>query len=377
MVPLIRFYIFAFRQVREMKRENEIFIVFISICFAFLCLGAFLKPQEEYSVTERRKLAQFPKLSKEVVFAGDFMKEFESYGLDQFPFRDRFRSLKAWTSLKKDENGIYMAKNHIVSMEYPLKEQSLLYASKKFRNIYDNYLKQKGCKVYLSVIPDKNYFYAKKEGYLSLDYERIVSVMQEENSYMNYIDIFKELSGEDYYKTDTHWRQERLVPVKEKLLKEMGVEVLAEYEVESIQQPFYGVLYGQAALAVEPDNINYLTNERIEKYKVWDGENSREIPVYDLEKTTGKDPYEMFLGGPLSLITIENEQCENQRQLIVFRDSFGSSIAPLLAEGYSKTTLIDIRYLQSNLLGQFVEFENADVLFLYSTLVLNNSETLK
>ena len=360
-----------------MKRENEIFIVFISICYAFLCLGAFLKPQEEYSVTERRKLAQFPRLSKEVVFAGDFMKEFESYGLDQFPFRDRFRSLKAWTSLKKDENGIYMAKNHIVSMEYPLKEQSLLYASKKFRNIYDNYLKQKGCKVYLSVIPDKNYFFAKKEGYLSLDYERIVSVMQEENSYMNYIDIFKEHSGEDYYKTDTHWRQERLVPVKEKLLKEMGVEVLAEYEVESIQQPFYGVLYGQAALAVEPDNINYLTNERIEKYKVWDGENSREIPVYDLEKTTGKDPYEMFLGGPLSLITIENEQCENQRQLIVFRDSYGSSIAPLLAEGYSKTTLIDIRYLQSNHLGQFVEFEDADVLFLYSTLVLNNSETLK
>ena len=361
----------------EMKRENEIFIGCITVCFVFLCLTAFLKPQEEYSVTERRKLAQFPKLDKEAILTGDFMKEFESYGLDQFPYRNKFRSLKALTSLKRDENGIYMVKNHIVCMEYPLKEQSLLYASKKFQNIYDTYLKEKQCKVYLSLIPDKNYFFAKEEGYLSLDYEKLTSILQEENRYMTYIDIFPELSGEDYYKTDTHWRQERLVKVKEKLLKGMGVELLGEYEVESVQEPFYGVLYGQAALAVEPDNIRYLTNERIANYKVWDGENSREIPVYDLEKTTEKDPYEMFLGGPLSLVTIENEQCKDQKELIIFRDSFGSSIAPLLAENYSKTTLIDIRYLQSNLLGRFVEFENADVLFLYSTLVLNNSETLK
>ena len=85
----------------------------------------------------------------------------------------------------------------------------------------------------------------------------------------------------------------------------------------------------------------------------------------------------MFFSGSLSLITINNPKALNDKNLVVFRDSFGSSIAPLLAMGYSKVTVVDIRYIQSSVLDRFVDFENSDVLFLYSTLVLNNSETLK
>ena len=85
----------------------------------------------------------------------------------------------------------------------------------------------------------------------------------------------------------------------------------------------------------------------------------------------------MFLSGSLSLITIENPNATTDKELVIFRDSFGSSIAPLLVEGYAKVTLVDIRYIASDLVGRFVDFENQDVLFLYSTLVLNNSVTLK
>ena len=95
-----------------------------------------------------------------------------------------------------------------------------------------------------------------------------------------------------------------------------------------------------------------------------------------MEKANGKDPYEMFLSGSISLLTIENPNATTDRELIVFRDSFGSSISPLLAEGYAKITLVDIRYLRTDMLARFIEFKNQDVLFLYSTLVLNNSETL-
>ena len=96
-----------------------------------------------------------------------------------------------------------------------------------------------------------------------------------------------------------------------------------------------------------------------------------------MEKATGKDPYEMYLSGSLSLITINNPKALNDKNLVIFRDSFGSSIAPLLATGYRHVTVVDIRYIQSTVLDRFVDFENSDVLFLYSTLVLNNSETLK
>lgn len=58
---------------------------------------------------------------------------------------------------------------------------------------------------------------------------------------------------------------------------------------------------------------------------------------------------------------------------MLFRDSFGSSIAPLFLENYSKITLVDLRYISKDVLENFIEFDKQDVLFLYSTLVLNQN----
>ena len=85
----------------------------------------------------------------------------------------------------------------------------------------------------------------------------------------------------------------------------------------------------------------------------------------------------MFLSGARALLTIENPNAKTDRELIVFRDSFGSSMVPLLLEDYEKVTLVDIRYVSSVKLDSFLDFHGQDVLFLYSTLVLNNSASLK
>lgn len=96
-----------------------------------------------------------------------------------------------------------------------------------------------------------------------------------------------------------------------------------------------------------------------------------------MEKAASRDPYEIFLGGADPLIIIENPNAEREKELVVFRDSFGSSLVPLLVSEYSKVTLIDTRYMQSAAIGSFVKFDNQDVLFLYSTLILNNSLAMK
>ena len=54
----------------------------------------------------------------------------------------------------------------------------------------------------------------------------------------------------------------------------------------------------------------------------------------------------------------------------------GSQRAARIAVGADRG-LPQLFLIQSAVLDRFVGFENADVLFLYSTLVLNNSETLK
>lgn len=364
-----------------MKNREQILIGFVGGIFLLLCVLTWVTPDKEYSESERRKLKQKPELTIETILDGRFMSNFEDYNLEQFPFRDAFRSLKAITSLKSDNNDIYVVDGVINSMDYPLNEDNLAYALGRFKNVYDMYLKDAGCKVYFSIIPDKNYFYAADNGYLAIDFEKLVSTMVEQNNYMSYIDIFPLLSGEDYYKTDTHWKQEDITDVADTLLSGMGSLISVEgennYEVVEMEEEFRGVYYGQAALPLTADKISYLKNPIIAGLTAFDYQNGKELAVYDENKMTDKDPYELFLGGPLSLVTIENSQSTNDKHLIVFRDSFGSSIAPLLAQGYAKVTLIDIRYIMPSFLGNFVDFEDADVLFMYSTLVLNNSETLK
>ena len=97
-----------------------------------------------------------------------------------------------------------------------------------------------------------------------------------------------------------------------------------------------------------------------------------------VEKLGGVDSYDVFLWGARSLIQIENPNCDNEKELVIFRDSFTSSLAPLMINGYSKITLVDIRYVQSGMVGNLVEFkDNQDILFIYSTTILNNSTAFK
>ncbi len=354
--------------------------VFALIIFGFSALCIFL-PQDEYSDSERRKLKKFPEFSAEDVISGKFMKDFEDYTPDKFPFRDGFRSIKAFVSLKlfnrSDNNGIYEYNGYISESEYPLNKDSLTRATELFRKINDKYLVGKNANVYFSVIPDKNYFLADQGGQLALNYEEMLEILKSETDYMQYIDIIPLLEIEDYYKTDTHWRQEKIVDVAEHLALQMGTDVKAQYEEKQLEKPFYGVYYGQYAMPAKGETLAYLTNPVLESCKVTNHENGTQISVYDMKKAAGKDPYEIFLSGPLSLVTIENPAATSGKELVIFRDSFASSLAPLLAQGYSKITLVDIRYIYSDRVCTMVDFENADVLFLYSTSVLNNSDTMK
>lgn len=361
----------------EEKIRNALMVSVVTLGFFLLVCMVHLKSDTLYSQGERRKLKQMPSFSAENLLSGRFMEEFETYSQDQFPYRDEFRRLKAITLLQRDNNGLYLYEDSLVSMVYPLDANAISYASKCFYNVYQMYLKEADNPIYLAVIPDKNYFYAKDSGHLMADYEKIVEQMILENPYMSYIDIFPLLSKQDYYGTDPHWRQENITDVAETLLEKMGCNQKAEYETVEAEGEFYGAYYGQAARKVKADKIKYLTNPQIGELEVYDYENEKEIPVYDLSKVEGKDPYELYAGGPVSLVSLKNPNAEEKRKLIVFRDSYGSSIAPLLTVGYGTVILVDIRYIQPVNLQYYIDFENADILFLYSTLVLNNSETLK
>ena len=101
--------------------------------------------------------------------------------------------------------------------------------------------------------------------------------------------------------------------------------------------------------------------------------NEVQRPIYDPQDLQAKDQYDIYLSGMEGILTIENPNAKTDRELVIFRDSFGSSLAPLLVQDYKTVTLVDLRYVQIPALSRFVSFEGADVLFACSALVLNKN----
>lgn len=361
-------------------KNKVLSILFIIIVFGMMVLGIVL-PDKEISVSERRKLASFPSIKIESVMNGDFFNNLNNYVVEQFPFRDWFRNIKGIVSnylfQKKDENGVFIKDGGIYQLNSSFDEKSVIHFTNLLNKIQKNDLKTEN--VYYAIIPDKNYFL--DNNIPKLDYDRLELLLKQELNNMKYIDLFDTLNLASYYKTDIHWRQEKLTSTLEKIQNSMNLLSSKIPTQEKYYDKFYGALYGRVANNLWPDKITYLTNDEIDNVKVFDYEKQKYRKVYEENDLSNIDSYDIYLGGAKPLLIIENKNQSNGKELILFRDSFGSSMAPLLISNYSKITLIDLRYLSSELLKNIEDIDfnnqNQDVLFLYSVPVINNSFTLK
>lgn len=374
-----------------MKKIKDILTISIfAIIILSFSVASFLIPDGKVSYAERRKLSQTSDFTNESVFSNAFSEKLEGYLLDQFPAREVLRKVNATLRYsvfkQKDVNGLWLEDGSIFKKDSMLDEKQVLYGTNLINSITKKYLS--GMNVYYSVIPEKNYFLDEK----AFDYDSLLSLLDENIKDASYIDIFGALELKDYYKTDTHWSQERIFKVVNALAKEMGMDKYltpeSEYKKE-ILSPFYGVYWGQAALGGEPDELLYMTSKYTDNAKIYgiDPEVLKKDfgvqdtlikKVYATEKFGGMDGYDVFLSGAQPIVTIECENAKTDRELVIFRDSFSSSLAPLFTGAYRKITLVDLRYIPSALMGEFVEFkEGQDALFLYSNSLYNSSMLLK
>lgn len=373
-----------------MKKHIANISVFFILIFCFMIAWLFGE-KSEIIHAERRKASPMPPISE--IFQESFSGDFDKHFLDTFPRRETFRTLDAAfrknTLQQRDINGIYKVREHLSKIEAPLDEAATLHAAKKISEIA-----QMAEKAYLCIIPDKNYFLYKEKNYPHTDYEKMMSLLLSNIENAEYINIFDTLTIDNYYKTDTHWRQETLLPTAEKILSALNtlntpntgtpphtsndITSISDYTLTTYDD-FYGVYAAQSAFNTPPETLVTLTSESISGAEVTSAEDKGTFPVYQSEKFEGHDSYDVFLGGAKALLDIKRplKEGETEKKLVLFRDSFGSSIAPLFLENYTHITMVDLRYLSSKLLPEFVDFENSDVLFLYNTQIINNGYLLK
>lgn len=359
------------------KLKNIIVISSFFLIIIATFIYNLIKSDLDISLSERRKLEQFPELTIKSTLDGSFFEKFENYTMDQFAHRESYRQLKNKMEMKlfhkTNFNNIYIHDNSLVEQIYPLNEKSIHNLTKKMNYVHDNYLTDNN-KIYYSIIPDKNYFVNDKN--LRLDYDLLQQYMKEDIPWATYIDITKFLNLEKYYLTDSHWRQEHLIDVASHIASSMNTRISSTYD-DRIIADFKGVYNGRYPDNKLIDKIHILTNDIIDSAVVYNYETKEEGPVYDYSAIDGIDKYNVYLSGSVSLLKIDNPNNKTERELVVFRDSFGSSLIPLLIEGYSSITIVDTRYISPKILADYIDFNTKDILFLYNTSLINNSSSLK
>lgn len=351
-------------------KNRIITIIFLVIVFG-LGIISICKEDLLISEFERRTLVGFPSEIDE-----DFTNKLDDYLIDQFAYRNEFISLNSEINRnilnKIDDKDVYIIDNNIYEINYPLNEKNTIDFVNKMNYITEKYFESQN--VYYSIIPDKSYF-LDSDKYLKLDYAKMFDLL---NSNMNaaYINVASGLQIEDYYLTDIHWKQENILHVATKIMHEMGKEYIHNEYEERTYNNFYGASYSKGSNKLKTDTLIYLTNNNLENLEVNHLEYGKRN-IYDEQKLVGVDSYDVFLSGPSSYLQIENMAGKNEKTLIIFRDSFGSSIIPLFIPYYTNIVAIDLRYIDLSLVEEKLNYENYDVVYLYSTLIINNSSILK
>ena len=359
--------------------NDKIKDIVVTIIFLFTIIALFLiniiKEDTDISVAERRKLATMPELTTKSLFDGTYFKKFDSYVTDQFVERDAFRKIKIDIELstKGEYNNLYLYDDYIIEEIFPLNSNSINNLTSKINYIKDTYLNNNS-NIYYTIIPDKNYFV--NNGNLKLNYNKLQDMMKNNLSNINYINIFDKLTLDNYYKTDTHWKEEDLFNVANTIANQMNFDITNNNVVNTITT-FNGSYAGRLSVTKDIDTIKTISNPSIDNSSVYNYETKKYTDIYDYTKINSLDKYDIYLSGAVPIIDIINNNSSSDKELIVFRDSYGSSLIPLLIEGYKKITVIDIRYISSKILNKYIDFNDQDVLFMYSILTINNSFSIR
>jgi hypothetical protein len=351
---------------------NHFTISAFVIVLGGLSLLRLILPAQEFSFAERRALSKLPAVSPETLSSGEFMDEFEDFAADSFPFREGFRAIRSAIALgalrMSDKDGIYVDSAVGIGKFEKANMSSLRLVAGRMKEAAAS---AGDCNIYMAFVPDKSAYAS--SFYPGFDIEAASGFFRSALPNAVPINLSNSLSAESYYKTDLHWSQPSLGNVLETLGQAMSFPAHPTNPFKTFGN-FSGVYKGQLALPTSlSDSMDYIDIPGVKAFYCNDSGAWEEGGVYSAEGFESADPYNFFLRGPCPAIVLENPNVLQGKTLYLFRDSFSSSLAPLLAQSYAKTVLIDLRYLSGKALERIADFEpGSDVLFLYGSLFLNS-----
>lgn len=368
-------------------------------------------PKQERSENENRTLAEFPdlvdhtKMDKaeglgDVVGAikwdyitvrdkDSWMDDFETYFSDHLVGReDWVRTKNEIEKLagKKEINGVYTLDDQMIQVFKEYNEDDVLKslnAMNKFAETHPDMqvslmLAPTAQEIFSSEIPS----YA---GYLSE--KSFIDECYKKMNGITTIDSLSFLSGHknDYvfYRTDHHWTSLGAYYAYCAAAKTLGYSSygLDSFNIETASSSFRGTLYSKTLdNSVTPDSIDYYmlaSGEPKIKMTVSDGRKETEYDsLYIRSYLDVKDKYSSFTGSNSPLVTIETD-VNNGKNLLLIKDSYAHSLVPFLSKHYSKITMVDMRYINTDLNNLIDLSEYQQTMFMFNVVSFSSDLNIK
>lgn len=369
----------------EALRYHKIKIGLFSFALAILFLTSILHKSEKFSEAENRYLAEFPTFNKKSLLDGSFMKDYETYIVDQFPNRSFFTGVKTLSERirgKKDDSEVYFGKDGYLFGKY---DATLFESEMAKRNIASliKFSKEKAAlgKEHFQVVmvPSSSEILKEKLPKFAPVYNQkaFIERLREEIGEDFVLDTVKSLEGHKeeyiYYRTDHHWTTLGAYFVYQALMEKMGEtpRALEEFEKEEIKEDFFGTYDSKVNTkisggVVADKMVLYHTGKKEIEMTLDGKETEIYKDIYMREHLKKKDKYSVFMGGNHSITDIRTKSGKD-RSLLILKDSFAHSLVPFLLEDYNRIVMVDLRHFNKSLKKYMEENAFTDILVLYST----------
>lgn len=390
---------------------SKLMIAIFTVITLAIPIATAVLPKQERSENENRTLEKFPDLINHTKMdkaenLGDvlsavrwdfittreedsWMDKLELYFSDHLVGREEWvRAKNEIETLagKKEINGVYTLDNQMIQV---FKETDAETVQKSINAMNAFAANHPDMQCSLMLAPTAQELFSSKipsyAGYLS-EKSFIDDVYKQMNG-VTTVDCLSFLSGHEsdyvFYRTDHHWTSLGAYYAYCAAAKTLGYSSygLDSFNIETASSSFRGTLYSKTLdNSITPDSIDY--------YHLASGEPKIKMTINDGRKTTEydslyvrsyldvKDKYSSFTGSNSPIVTIETD-IDNGKNLLLVKDSYAHSLVPFLSKHYSKITMVDMRYINTDLNAFIDVSEYQQTMFMFNVVSFSTDLHLK
>ena len=361
--------------------KNKIFFLIFVTVWVIIVILNFVLPKSDFSEQENRMYATIPRFLFKSFVNGEYLDGVNDYVNDHFAFRDTFLKINSWWEInvlgKKEINDVYVGQDSYLfeKFEFGEEEKTTLNSNTKIISDFAQKMNEQNIKTYFILVPNSIYINSNKlpENVEAPNQKKIINIAYSNTKNTVNVDVEKSLLNENknqqlYFKTDHHMNSDGAYVVYKEFCKSANIETvqITDFNKVKVTSDFLGTFDSKAQIWNQvPDEIYVYQNENNMNIKeaIYDKETTNSI--FNKEYLDKKDKYSFFLNGNNAKVVIKTK-VENDKKLLVIKDSYAHIMAQFLCQNYEEIHFIDPRYYKASLTEYIKQNNITEILFLYN-----------